>query len=486
MNRFNRRQLLKGVGGFSLTLPFLPSLLTSQELKAAESKIPKRFVAVCNFDGYFQSLYYPTTAADQMIASDIFTKRLADIPGPISKVFDSSFDPFRSKMNLYRGLDIPGSVGHSTANMLCGAAREVFGDTLPVDPVGKSKSIDVLLSRSRNFYATVPQYSSLLGQEPSYGYGMSFDKDLNNKTIRLPYDLTPNAMFEKVFGSRIVDPAVADKFKAKKLTIGDLVVQEFKTLMGHRRIGAEDRRTVANFVDEINSLNKRINAQATILSCVKPTLRSTGSRYWDLMTDTDKKNFFSNYIDIIIAAMACNLTQIGIVSMRLFGHDHALSHADPNDLENQKKYLANTKKISDVVVEFLTKMENFKEIDGSSMLDNSVLFWGNEDSAGGPHSCISMPAATFGSAGGNINTGHYVDYRQRPFFRHPDGQEIGRSYTQLLITIMRSLGMEPSEYLTSGDGGGFGSFKVNPLYTEGRYAPYEKFRNDTLPYISKV
>lgn len=483
MNNFNRRSFLKGLGGLSLALPTLPSLLMPGEASAQVGKIPKRFVAICNYDGYFESVYYPTVAADKQFASDVFYKPLTEISGPISETMGTAFDPFRSKMNIYRGLDIPGSVGHSAANMLCGAAREVFGDTAPFNLIGNSRSIDVVLAKSKNFYPASPQYSALLGQEPSYDYGMSCEKDASGQTIRLPYIKDSKAMFQQVFGSRIIDPVIADKFRAKKITIGDLVLQDFKALLGHRRISAEDKVTVNSFVDSLQDLNTRVNSTPSILTCAKPSMRNLTSGYWDLMTEQDRFNLFSNYIDTMVAAMACDLTRVCIISLRLFGHDHALSHADPNDRGNQLKYLANTSKITKIITEFASKMDAVKEVDGTSLLDNSILFWGNEDSNGGPHSCISMPAVSIGSAGGKLKTGYYMDYRQRPFYRHPDGQDIGRSYSQLLITYMHALGLQPSEYLQYGDGGGFGTFKKDVAYSNNRYVPYEKFRNDILPFI---
>lgn len=481
----SRRQFIHGLGGLSLALPFMPSLLIPGSANAADPIIPKRYIALCTYDGYFQSVYYPTVTADKSFASDVYYKSLTDIAGPISEVMGTEFDPFRSKMNIYRGLDIPGSVGHSAANMLCGAAREVFGDNSPIDPVGKSQSIDVVMSKSKNFYPSIPQFSALRGQEISYNFGQSFDKDANNKTIRLPYDKSPVTMFQQVFGNRIIDPNVAAQFAAKKIKIGDLLLGNYKTMMNHPKISSEDKITLDNFVTQLQDLNTRINSSSSILTCSKPTLRNLSTGYWDIMTETDKTNFFSNYIDTMIAAMACDLTRICMISIRLTGHNHGLSHADPADRANQLQYIANTKKQTAIFTEFARKMQAFKEADGTSMLDNSILHWGSEAAVGGPHTCISMPAVTIGGAGGKLKTGYLLDYRKRPFVPNVnDPSGMGRSYTQFLITIMRSMGLQPDDYLQYGDGGGFGSYDKDVRYSNGHYVPYEKFRNDVLPFVA--
>lgn len=480
----SRRQFIQGMGGLSLALPFMPSLLAPSLSNAAAPLIPKRYVALCTYDGYFQSVYYPTVGADQAFAPDVYYKPLSEYAGPISEVFGTEFDPFRSKMNIYRGLDMPGSCGHSAANMLCGAAREVFGDNLPIDPVGTSKSIDVVMSRSKNFYPTVPQFSALRGQEPSYNYSQSFDKDANNKTIRLPYHKYPTDMFQQVFGNRILDPNMAAQFAAKKVKIGDLLLGSYKSMMNHPRISSEDKVSLDNFVTQLQDLNTRINNASNIVACSKPELRGISTSYWDLMTETDRKNFFSNYIDTMIAAMACDLTRICIISIRNRGHSHDLSHSSPLDRANQLRYIENTKQQSAILIEIANKMQAYKEVDGTSMLDNSILHWGSEAGKAG-HFCYSMPAVTIGSAAGKLKTGYYMDYRKRPFVPHlDDSSGMGRGYTQLLITIMRSLGLQPEDYLPHGDGGGFGSFDINSAYSNGHYIPYAKFRNDVLPFVA--
>lgn len=485
----SRRQFLRGMGGFALALPFLPSLVSKEVLAAVNGNPPKRFVAICTYDGYYEHVYYPSVDANVQFAPDVFHRQLSDIPGALSETFGNEFDALRSKMNIYRGLDIAGSVGHSSANMLCGARRAVFGDDAPVDPVGNSRSIDVVLGLSKNFYPQAPKFLALRGQEPSYDYGMSFDKDTGGATKRIPYLKTAKSMFDQVFGNLNLDQGALDQLQQKKKTIGDMVLQDYNRLRTHRRISADDKVVLDNFVAEVQTLNQKINSLPSVLACSKPSQAALSSQYWDLLSETEKASFFSNYIDTMVAAMACDMTRVCIISIRLFGHDHALSHGNPFDRANQLQYIANTNKIVKIVKEFATKMNSVTESNGKTMLDNSILFWGSEDAEGPAHRCESMPAVSFGSAAGNMKTGYYMDYRQRPFFRIANQGSyapVGRSYTQLLITFMRALGLEASEYLPYGDGGGFGSYDNNVRYSEGRYIAYEKFRNDPLPFISLV
>ncbi|MGE0528764.1 MAG: DUF1552 domain-containing protein [Bdellovibrionales bacterium] len=481
--QLSRRHFLRGAGGLTIALPFLRSL--SPWMSCAEAATlgsPKRFVAFVNFDGYYETVYYPSAEANVKIDNQTFYKRLTDISGPLSETFGAEFDGLRSKMNIYRGLDIVGSVGHSAANALCAAAREVFGDTNPIDPIGNSRSIDVVLSKSKTFYPTEPAFFALRGQENSYNFSTSFDKDTSGKTVRLPFTKLSKDMFQMVFGNRISDPALADQLKTKKVLIGDLVLEDYKSLVNNRRISSEDKLLVNNFVDNLQALNKKINSSTT-LSCSTPTLRAQPF-YYDLQNHEEE---WSNFIDVMVSAMACDLTRICVLSARIWGHDHGLSHGSFKDRTNQLKYISNAKKLVKVVKEFATKMDSVQDSNGKTMLDNSVLLWGMEQGDGSGHSCYSMPAITFGSAGGALKTGYYMDYRIKPLTYYAGRSDIfpgmgSRTYNSLLITIMRALGLPDSEFMQYGDGGGYGTYSLAKLaYHRGQYTPFQSLRNATLP-----
>ena len=117
-------------------------------------------------------------------------------------------------------------------------------------------------------------------------------------------------------------------------------------------------------------------------------------------------------------------------------------------------------------------------MDGSSLLDNTLVVWTYEISMGG-HTVIDHPVVTFGDAQGAIRTGNFIHYGDRPI-------------NQLGVTVMKAMGLSESEYSSYGDGGGFGQF--NPSFTqygninqrrEKQYGPYKPERNKPLPFLWK-
>ena len=125
--------------------------------------------------------------------------------------------------------------------------------------------------------------------------------------------------------------------------------------------------------------------------------------------------------------------------------------------------------------------------DDGTLLDNSILLFTNELGAWNTsHNVFSIPAVTFGAGGGYFNTGHYIDYRQRPL-ELVKNYYPGRPYKQLLQSMMSAVGVPASEYMAFGDGNGFGEFDPRIAqfsFDEDVYSRYAAEHNDPLPFVS--
>ena len=57
---------------------------------------------------------------------------------------------------------------------------------------------------------------------------------------------------------------------------------------------------------------------------------------------------------------------------------------------------------------FLQKLDTLKDIDGSSVLDNSMVMYGGAHSDGNKHRHNNLPIVLAGGGGGRLNTGRHV------------------------------------------------------------------------------
>ena len=87
----------------------------------------------------------------------------------------------------------------------------------------------------------------------------------------------------------------------------------------------------------------------------------------------------------------------------------------------------------------------------TTILDNSIVFWGNEDGMltyADAHKAWGMPALLAGKAGGYFDMGRYVDYRSLTqlvlydgTYAEPGGEFRGRPYNNLMITLLHAMGI---------------------------------------------
>ena len=96
----------------------------------------------------------------------------------------------------------------------------------------------------------------------------------------------------------------------------------------------------------------------------------------------------------------------------LDGH-HSLSHhkgaATAIELLKKIDYYQ-----SEQLAYFLNKMQSIKEVDGSSLLDNSIIIAGGSLSDANNHVHNDVPITVFGSAQGRLKLGRHIRYKSEP------------------------------------------------------------------------
>ena len=68
-----------------------------------------------------------------------------------------------------------------------------------------------------------------------------------------------------------------------------------------------------------------------------------------------------------------------------------------------------------------------------SVLDNTVMVWGNELSVGNSHSHQDIPFMLLGSGGGHFRTGRYLQFGGLP-------------HNRLLLSLLEAFGVEGSSF----------------------------------------
>jgi len=426
----SRRMFLQGAGGVLLAIPLLPSLLwKAARVKAQDTTVPVRYVQWATNHGVFESHFWPAAeytpiepaSASGEAPADIKARALTDIPGRLSMVLSESFDPVRAKMNLIRGLDLMVGPGFHNAGVPTCASWPRQDNLVPAF----AHSVDSILATSTKVYPTpvrIPALRMTPGVNPASVWGSFCWTTQAGKPLRLTAYNSPKTAFDEIFADAKQDPKLVEQDATLRLV--DQVKDDYRHVSKLSALGSADRELLSSYIDLLADVQRRMTIDVS--ACRTPQLEE----------QTDFDVLHKNATDIAVAAMLCGATRVvcyhcyqGSPSQYDESSFHAWCHNDkPRHGELMTYRYGQFSRL-------LRTMDQVKEANGLTLLDNSLVYAGNElsDPAHGTKHLQNMPVILAGSAGGKLKTDRYIDYSRR-------------LYNNLLISIFHMMGLEPADY----------------------------------------
>lgn len=421
-NRSTRRMFLQGAGKTLLALPFLPSLFAQEASGASGKKL--KYIQIFDNYGCDVASRMPAVNAMQAFGDQYKKQSIASViqaQGKVSQLYNTWWNAHAADLNLISNYHAYTYSDHHTCSTATTGSGTQNGNTtaLPVFPY----SVDYVVSKA--IYKDAPTAFDairfMLNNKQGHA-GPSFcGLNATGQPRLLGYDRSVSQLYSRL----------TTKFSPELL---NSVQEDYKRLMNNRRLSSVDRTRLSDSADLWSEISKR---QSSIGSCAQITTQATPS---------DFEVHHKQAIDLIVAALACGLTQVAAYALYELGADltdggsmHAGHH------NGSPTFRAGMEWRSKMVAHFVARLAAVSDTDGSRLLDNSVLYWGQEY-AGFGHKISNYSCLLAGKAGGALETGVHLDAGGRP---------IGN----VLVTIMKALGLSTSEIEVSGSPG-FGDYYV--------------------------
>lgn len=458
----HRRRFLRGAGGAALALPFLPSLAARGSARTVA--FPRRFIAIFSPNGQHHTNWYPTQPVNFMEkGTHIREARLTEIRGRLSPVLGREFDVFRKKMVLIRGLDaaVLNENTHIATKMMSG-----FGEAHPL-----RATIDQVMAASPAVYPAEPWLRSLNvvadGQSELKYLPLSVARNGELVSPVVPYS-DPAVVFQRLF------PTPVDH--DTKTSVIDSVAEDMARLQSDARISSDDRQRLDAHLTFLRQVEKQA-VPSRAFGLERPSLKPVRGR-----EERDVAEVIRNHATLIVSSIKADLCRVYGLQLahtqdqRSFAwltgvtsNHHNLTH----DL-NLPPLVKINQWYSRLVAELLTQLDVVEDPEtGATYLDNSLVFWGNESgvyniATGNPHYSNDMQVLLVGGCGGRIETNRFINYQnpRRKVIMSADGRpdlngpDLGRPYNELLITLMKKMGLGHEEWEAGGEPG-FGDYRVN-------------------------
>ncbi len=143
-------------------------------------------------------------------------------------------------------------------------------------------------------------------------------------------------------------------------------------------------------------------------------------------------------------------------------------------------------------LDLVSKLDGIGEGDGT-MLDNSLVCW-TQEAGSSTHNGDSIPIVTAGGAGDRLNTGLYLDFRNRPEMRFNaeqhiyanEGRRPGACFFQWTTTYLDAFGVGREEWQTA-ERRAFSAMGPNHTWMRMQYdqAAMDASCDDPLPHLMR-
>lgn len=489
-----RRLFLQGLGGFTLALPPLASLLPPRRAGAAPTNAPLRLIAMKSYSAQTIVDWYPTLvgngyelhSGDTADGTTMLHEPLGSTPyrwaplgdfaaAGVSKVLDTAMNPFLDRMLLLRGLDFLPATNHNHGGMLGNFAASNDEAAQALTPV---PTIDQVLAVSPRVYPDTPIVRSL-HLAPADANTFSFtDGGVPGGTIsQVQGHVDPLAAWNQVFAAPGVMQPDGMPIANRNLKLVDRVYEDYVAMRSGTRMSSADRQALERHLGYLSELQDRLENGGGV-PCTWPDVpRSIDDPYG--LGITDLGDAYRLMVDVLVAGIICDHTRIATLDVRkalsdgrggelagyYHGDDgpstwHGDAHAwgDPAadfNIQRINHWIAH-----EVFLRLLERLDVAEDETGT-YLDHCVVVWGNE--LGFNHLNWSVPTLVAGGANGRMQMGRYLDFIEwetKKYFSQNGGHVIrGIPYNRFLVTLLQAFGLEPADYERNGSPG-YGSIET--------------------------
>ena len=419
----NRRAFLTGAGTVAVGLPFLEGL-PSRSAWAADAQPVFTFFIVGQ-NGQVMKNFFPTatgalTTAGLAGATDIATSVLA---------------PHAANLLFLKGINYPNpgpkSCGHAEANVqtLTGLSQATNGNTAySAGPsadtlIGKALGADplALYSGAKGFIAERISFKAA-------GAGQVRSADVN-----------PYLLYSKVVGlagaaapttpgtTPAVDPIAQDLANRRK-SVNDLVRSELNSLKSMSVLSAADKQRLEQHFQAIRDVEVNMgNMVPTGAACSKdglPDDKYTALKTGFAFKGAQMEDYVKLHLQIMAVAFGCNYSRVATLqwgdgtdgtkydvpsNAGLGWTFHQLSHRIQSDSATGNNPTAESAHHEIDILRMQSLLVGLDAFKAHGLQNNAQIVWTNTIADGPSHSTRGVPMIVWGSGGGVLKQGTYID-----------------------------------------------------------------------------
>ena len=270
-------------------------------------------------------------------------------------------------------------------------------------------SLELTCDAGRNTGACDSGYSC------AYQYNVSW----SSPTTPMTPEANPRLVFERLFGAGAAGER-AEQLKRRReeqRSILDFIVEDARTMQ--QRLNAHDKDKLDQYLTGVRELETRIQRAEKFGDPKDPTqgappgIPATYAEHIQLMFDT------------LVLAFQTDSTRVATMLLAHDGSNRSFAEIGVpeghHDLSHHAEDTGKIQKISDIdlwyvkqFTRFLERLRDTKDVDGNSLLQNSMILYGSGNADGNRHTHVNLPIVLAGGGGGTLTPGRFIQHGSQP------------------------------------------------------------------------
>ena len=420
---FSRRNFLRGLGA-CIALPAFESFAPVKLLAANTVSLGKLATTATGAPLRAAFLYFPNGAIQSSWwpKGDATSFELSRTLQPLSSV--------REHIQVFGGLEhlnaTPGPDGagdHARANgtFLTGVRMKKSATDIRA-----GISIDQVMARSVGHLTRLPSLELTCDTgrntgacDSGYSCAYQYNVSWSSPTSPMTPEANPRQVFERLFGAGSVGERSAElkRRRAEQRSILDFVMEDARDMQ--RRLNSRDKDKLDQYLTGVRELESRIERAEKFGDSKDPSqsapigIPQTYAEHIQTMFDTLLLAFQTDSTRIATMLLAHDGSNRSFAEIGVPEGHHDLSHHAGNHDKIQK--------LADIdlwyvkqLARFIERMRDTKDMDGNSLLHNSMILYGSGNADGNRHSHTNLPVILAGGGGGTLTPCRFIKHGQTP------------------------------------------------------------------------
>jgi hypothetical protein len=253
------------------------------------------------------------------------------------------------------------------------------------------------------------------GYSCAYQFNMSWSSPTTPKTA----ETNPRRVFERLFGAGEPGERQAnlERRQQEDKSVLDFVLDDAKAMQ--KRLDTRDKQKLDQYLTGVREIEARLQ-KAERFGRVQDPGVATPTGF-----PTEYAEHVQLMFDMLVLAFQTDTTRVATLSLAHDGSNRSFDqigitegHHDLTHHQNRKEWVD---KVSDIdlwyvqqFARFLDKLQQVKDVDGKTLLHNSMIVYGSGNADGNRHTHSNLPILLAGAGGGALNTGRYVKQNAEP------------------------------------------------------------------------